>query len=88
MPEWLFEVEIFGFAYTLCERILTLPMDLLQFVVAIIKIDFKESDCRLADVCVAGKYKCSNTLTLFWAFHSTAPLSIKHICLLFTVLTI
>lgn len=63
-------------------------MDLLQFVVAIIKVDFKDSNCRLADLCVAGKYKCSNALTLFWGFHSTAPLSIKHIFLLFTVLTI
>lgn len=31
-------------------------MGLLHFVVAIIKVDFKESNCRLADLCVAGKY--------------------------------
>lgn len=32
---------------SICERILTLPMDLLQFVVAIIKVDFKESNVDL-----------------------------------------
>lgn len=40
----------------------------LQFVVAIIKVDFKESNHIPADLCVAGKFKCSNTLTLFWVF--------------------